>query len=107
MIITDGTEKAWLEQLTDFVVDLESRARAARALLESYRLPGKTELSLKEVVRDAYARALCDGADPATRALQAIANRARDVENHLEDDTAIYQDVKAWLLYEASLQEEQ
>lgn len=107
MVITDGAEKAWLDQLTDFVVDLEHRARAARALLESYRRPGAETLSLKEVIRDAYARALCDGVDPAARALQAIAARARDVENHIEDDTSIYQDIKAWLLYEASLEDEQ
>lgn len=107
MVIMNSTEKAWLDQLTNFVVDLEYRARAARALLESYRCPGSEALSLKEVIRDAYARALCDGVDPAARALQAIAARAQDVEDHIEDDTTIYQDVKAWLLYEASLEDEQ
>jgi hypothetical protein len=107
MITTDDAEKAWLDQLTNFVVDLEYRASAARTLLESYRHPGGETLSLKEVVKDAYARALCDGADPGARTLQAIAARARDVEDHIEDDTTIYQDVKAWLLYEASLEEEE
>jgi hypothetical protein len=79
--------------------------RDALEVTERYRKTvGPRRVGLKTLISLAADQARLEGKDPNQAILQAIAYRAKDCYDHMDDDREVYKDIQEWLEYEASLE---
>ncbi len=79
--------------------------RNALEVLEQYRkIVGPKRVGLKTLIALAYDQAKSEGKDPYEAILKAVAYRAKDCYDHMDDDREICKDIEAWLEHEASLE---
>jgi hypothetical protein len=83
---------------------LPAICRDALEVTERYRKAvGPKRVGLKTLISIAADQARLEGKDPNQAILQAIAYRAKDCYDHMDDDREVYKDIQEWLEYEASL----
>ena len=82
-------------QLIDQSIDVLDRFNKA----DSY-----SHFNLKSLLKLAYDEALRNGEDPYAEILKTVAGRTKDCIKHFTDDQDVYEDIKDWLEYEASLE---
>jgi hypothetical protein len=84
---------------------LPAICRNALEVAERYRKAvGPKRVGLKTLIGLAYDQARSEGKDPWEAILKAVAYRAKDCYDHMDDDREVYRDIQEWLEYEASLE---
>lgn len=91
--------------------DLNVIYRDALNLMSQYRQECGSPIELvqprvplKTLIELAAKQAVLEDRDQYQAILEIVAERSRDVERFIRGDTRIYEDIKEWLEYEASLE---
>jgi hypothetical protein len=80
-------------------------AQHSTQVVEAYRRDvGPSKINLKSLMALCYDEAVKNDDDPFEAILRLIAGRTKDCYDHMDDDREIYQDIKEWLEYEATLE---
>jgi hypothetical protein len=93
----------WSSKVPNFHAGLLSQQSVS--VLEAYRRDvGPSRINLKSLMALCYEEAVKNNEDPFEAILRLIAGRSKDCYDHMDDDREIYQDIKEWLEYEATLE---